>query len=303
MDTFGFIFPGQGAQYPKMGKDFYDNFLEYREIIQEASDLLKKDFCKIIFQSDVEEIKKTENSQLAIFITSIGSLKVLEKQIPEICNSISAGLSLGEYSALVCSKKISLKDALFLIEKRAFFMKEACTETNGAMAAVLGIDAGAIKEVLKENVWIANYNTLDQTVISGDKDQISLVKEDLKKKGAKVIPLKVAGAFHTPFMMKAEKNFQKVVKEDMFLNSDKDIVMNVTGKIASLKDIFRNLITQITSSIRWFESIQTMEKRIKYFVEIGPSKTLTKMNNKNTSLQTFSLENIFDLEKLSNIIR
>ncbi len=304
MNKTAFIFPGQGEQYPGMGKDFFDNFLSAKEVLQSASDILHIDMLKIIFESSEEDLKKTVNSQLSVFITSAMILAVLKKELKKTSPFVCAGLSLGEYSALFASEKIKFEDALLLIKKRASYMNEACLKHKGTMAAVLGIEGNIVEEVvskLKTNVWAANFNTPEQTVISGSFEGIEAAKEALLKAGAKkIIPLQVSGAFHSGLMLEAREKLKLDMENVSISDSPIKIVMNVTGDFAPFSEIKKNLIVQVTSGVRWCQSVKTMDKSgVDKYIEIGPGKTLTNMNKriqpKGVSL---NVDKISDLEKI-----
>lgn len=304
MNKIAFLFPGQGAQYPNMGKDFYDNFSFVREFFEEASDILKRDLAKLIFEESEEVLKKTVNSQIAIFITSIAILKVIEAQL-NLKPFASCGLSLGEYSALFASKRISLKDVLVLIQKRAEFMDQSCEKNQGAMSAILGLDSNIIEQILSDitSVWVANYNTIEQTVISGTLDGIKTACQKLNDAGAKrIVPLVVSGAFHCALMMDAQEKLEEFIQNVQFLDSNIGLIMNVTGDfVSSVSEVRANLISQVTKSVKWRQGIERLEKEgIDLYLEIGPSKTLTMMNKKNkVKNQSLNVEKISDLEKLS----
>ncbi|KPK31954.1 MAG: hypothetical protein AMS24_05220 [Chlamydiae bacterium SM23_39] len=308
--NISFLFPGQGSQYSNMGKDFYDNFLIVKRIFEEASDILHKNIFSLIFKSSEKELEKTENSQLSIFIVSVSLFKVFEKHfniLPNVC----AGLSLGEYSALLAAKKIFFKDTLLLVEKRAKLMSLSCKKNRGAMSAVLGLESKKIEEIIDKlkksyKIWIANYNTEYQIVISGSLDGIKEAEKLLLEEGAKkIVSIKVEGAFHSGLMKDIEKDFKKEVDKVEFKNSDVGIVMNVTGDYVEFKDIKKCLVKQITNSVRWKDSIFNMVKKgVEIFLEIGPKKTLTNMNKKNApECKNLNLEKVSDLDILEKELK
>ncbi|MFA6118835.1 MAG: ACP S-malonyltransferase [Parachlamydiales bacterium] len=303
MKKFGFIFPGQGSQEIAMGKDFYDNFPISREIFENANDILRYSLTDVIFNSSKESLDLTQNSQLAIFVNSVSILKVLENLFPKIYPTICAGLSLGEYTALYASKKISFEDAVLLIKKRATLMDEACKLNKGTMAAVLGMEKEDIILAIKEipDVWIANLNTPKQIVVSGKKESVEQAEIVLKEKGAKrVIVLDVQGAFHSPFMKYAEENLKNEILKARIVSSDVDIVMNVSASVEHDPEIIKtNLIKQITSSVRWYESIREMDHKIDFFIEMGNGKTLSGMNKKiEVKANSISIEKVKDLKEI-----
>ena len=303
-----FLFPGQGAQYIGMGKEVFDNFSIAKELYEEANDILHYDLTKIVFEGPENLLKETVYSQVAIFVTSVALLKVLKHEFLDVLPSVCAGLSLGEYTALVASDKISFEDALVLVQKRAQFMNDSCVKTSGTMAAILGLDSNIIEETIARLnpphlVWTANYNTVDQTVISGSIEGVDTAAKVLQEIGAKkIVPLKVHGAFHSGLMIDSQLLLKPEIENTCFKNSNIDIVMNVSGDfVRSIADIKKYLILQVTNSVRWKQSIETIDKQgIDIYLEIGPSKTLTMMNLKNkVKGTTLNLEKISDLEKLA----
>ncbi len=297
-----FLFPGQGAQYPGMGKDFYDAFTIAKETFQEADDLLQESLSKIIFEGPEELLTKTKNSQLAIFVVSVAITRVLQQQLPSLVPVACSGLSLGEYSALWATGRLSFKDALLLVRERARLMNEACEKVPGTMAAVLGMSAGEIDAALKgvPNVWVANYNCPGQTVISGTVDGVANGTQILKAAGAKrIIPLQVHGAFHSGLMRSAEEALAPFVAKAPLIESSIGFVMNAPGNfVVSLEEIRRQLVSQITHSVRWEQGIQAIDKKgVDLYLEIGCGKTLCGLNKKiGATAPSLSIDKLVDLE-------
>lgn len=296
-----FIFPGQGAQYVGMGKDFCDSFLVAKETFQEADDLLGFHLSKLIFEGPEETLTQTKNSQVAIFVTSVALLRTLQQQIPSAHPSVCAGLSLGEYTALHASGRLGFQETLRLVRERARLMNEACEKVPGTMAAVLGLDAQGIEEAVKglEGVWIANYNAPGQTVISGTKAGIERAALLLKERGAKrVIPLAVHGAFHSGLMQIAQDGLAPFVQAAPLGTSSIELVMNVPGNYVKAEgEIRRHLMAQVTQSVRWEQGIEAMKAAgVEHFLEIGCGKTLTGLNKKMGILSMASVEKVGDLE-------
>jgi [acyl-carrier-protein] S-malonyltransferase len=301
-----FIFPGQGAQYSKMGYDFYNNFSIAKDVYDEANDILNFNLSKIIFEGSEKELKDTLNSQLGIFVTSVAILKCIYKNFPQIKPFAVAGLSLGEYTALFASQRIDFKQSLELVAKRAKFMTEACLKEKGQMAAVLGLDEKIVEKTInllqnEYQIWAANFNCPNQVVISGKENAVKKASELLKEKGArKIIYLQVQGAFHSGLMKSAQDKLQPVILDANLQDSNIPIVMNVPASFVTSLDLIKKyLIMQVTSSVRWQMSIENLEKeKVDNYIEIGPSKTLGAMNKKiKVTVPTFSIEKIEDLDQ------
>lgn len=306
MKKIAFIFPGQGSQKVGMGKDFYDNFGVSKKIFDQADDLLGYKLSDIIFNGPLEKLSLTKNSQLAIFVNSVAILETINEMYPNLKPKICAGLSLGEYTAIYASKKLSFDQLIFLIQKRAYLMDEACLKNEGAMAAVLKMKKQDIKEVIKDikDVWIANLNTPDQVVISGKKSSIEKAQKILIEKGAKrAILLDVQGAFHSPYMKFVEDNLKDEILKTNFIDSPISLVMNTIALIVQdSSNLKANLIKQVSSTILWEESIKTIDNEVDIFIEMG-SKTLSNMNKKiGVKATSLSVEKIEDLKELKNAI-
>ncbi|GAB4191414.1 MAG: ACP S-malonyltransferase [Simkaniaceae bacterium] len=302
-----FIFPGQGAQYVGMGKDFSVQFPLARQTFEEADELLGLSLSRLIFDGPEDELTLTKNSQIAIYVTSIAVLRVLKKEYAELSPDICAGLSLGEYTALTAAGFLPFSEGVKLVRQRGELMHRASASHPGTMAAILGMEEKPLQEILeKENlskeVWIANLNCPGQIVISGTKSGVGKAMTLLKDNGAKrAIELDVSGAFHSGLMQEAELGLQQTIAQTSFTESSIPIAMNVTGTFScSIEEIRKNLLKQLTSPVRWQKSVETMkEMGIEAFYEIGPGKTLQGMNRKiGLGSSTTSLEKAQDFEKL-----
>jgi len=302
MKKIAFLFPGQGAQYPGMGKSFFDAFAIARETFEEADEILGENLSKVILEGPEELLTQTRNSQTAIFVVSMAILRVVRQQLPEMEPLACSGLSLGEYTALCSSNRLSFAETLKLVQERGRLMNEACVKTAGTMAAVLGMDAAGIEAAVKgmNGVWVANFNAPGQTVISGTKEGIERASVVLKEKGAKrVVPLVVHGAFHSGLMMSAQEGLSPWIERAPIQDSETVFVMNVPGRaVKEVAEIKRNLTSQVTQSIRWEQGIGAMkEMGIELFLEIGCGKTLTGLNKK-IGVEGLSIDQVADLDAL-----
>ena len=281
MGKVAFIFPGQGAQYVGMGKDFYESFKESRLVYEEANDSLNMDLKSMCFEGSEEELMKTENTQPAILATSIAIMKALEKE--GIDCDYTAGLSLGEYTALVKSGGIKLSDALKLVKIRGKLMQEAVPQGIGGMAAILGLEREKVKEAIEEVkdkflVEIANYNSPEQIVISGIKEGVEIACRKALELGAKkAIILPVSAPFHSSLLEPAGKKLKEILEETTIFDLEKDLISNVDAKPVVKKDeVKEKLVKQVSSSVLWQDSIEFLiEKNVDTFIEIGPGKSLT----------------------------
>lgn len=304
-NRIAFIFPGQGAQYPGMGRDFYEKYPEAKAVFDRADALLERPFSKLIFDGPKEELTLTKNSQLAIFITSVAILEVFKVHYPDMEPVLCAGLSLGEYTALVAAGYLSFEEALPIVEARGQYMHEACEANRGVMHVVLGLDLEAVEKVTApiDGVWIANLNCPGQIVLSGTPEGVEAAAALLKEAGARrVMPLDVSGAFHSGLMQSAQDRLEPMIQEASLSPSTTDIVMNVPGNFTrDLNEMRGNMTQQVTQSVLWQKGIEAiLDRGIDLFIEMGPGKTLAGMNKRiGVTLPTISIENVEDLQGAS----
>ena len=272
-----FLFPGQGAQFPGMGKDIYEASQEAKTLFHQANEILGFNITDIMFGEDAEALKQTQVTQPAIFLHSVILSSVMGKSFNPDC---VAGHSLGEFSALVAAKALSFENGLKLVHQRALAMQDACDEVPGTMAAVLGLEDHVIEDVcasISGIVVAANYNCPGQLVISGEKEAIALACEAMKEAGAKrALPLPVGGAFHSPLMEPAKTKLAAAIENTSIQNPICPVYQNVVAiGITDAATIKTNLIAQLTAPVRWTQSVQQMlNDGASSFVEVGPGKVL-----------------------------
>lgn len=323
MDKVCYIFPGQGSQYVGMGKDLYDNSPEARNIFDQAEEILPGlNLKKLCFEGPAEELTQTANSQVAIFVTSIAALYSLnvwlkaqssrlkaENSLQPSALSLEpaccAGLSLGEYSALVASGALEFPEAVRLVSQRGKLMEQAAKNNPGTMASILGISVEDLREACRETgAEIANLNCPGQIVISGKTESVKKAMALAEQKGAKkAILLNVSGPFHSSFMKNSAGEFKKELDKTKFFDPGIPIVSNVTADYEkTAEEIKGNLVKQLYSPVKWEESvIKISQAGCNAFLEIGPGKVLKGLLRRiNPGLTVYNIETSEDIKKFAN---
>jgi [acyl-carrier-protein] S-malonyltransferase len=271
-----YVFPGQGAQFPGMGKDLYESYPEAKERFQEANDILGFNITGLMFDGTEEDLRQTKVTQPAIFLHSVILAGTIEDFRPEMV----AGHSLGEFSSLVANKTLSFADGLKLVAQRASAMQKACETEPSTMAAILGLDDTIVEEVcseIPEVVVPANYNSPGQIVISGSIAGIDKAVDKLSGLGAKrALKLSVGGAFHSPLMEPARQELDTAIMNSPFATPICSVYQNFTALPTSDPDTIRNnLVAQLTAPVRWTQTVQHMIRDgASSFTEVGPGKVL-----------------------------
>ena len=271
-----YIFPGQGAQFPGMGKELYERSEKAKILFESANKVLGFRITDIMFDGTAEELKQTKVTQPAIFLHSVISALIADEFKPDMV----AGHSLGEFSALVSNRVLSFEDGLKLVSKRAEAMQKACEINPSTMAAILGMEDEkviAICEGIDEVVVPANYNSPGQLVISGSNEGINIACEKLKDAGAKrALPLQVGGAFHSPLMEPAREELEKAILDTEFREPVCPIYQNYTSRPhTEVEEIKKNLNHQLTAPVKWRQSVVNMiDDGATEFIECGPGKVL-----------------------------
>jgi [acyl-carrier-protein] S-malonyltransferase len=272
-----YVFPGQGSQFPGMGKELYETNETAKNLFEKANEILGFRITDIMFGGTEEELRQTKVTQPAIFLHSV----VLASTLADFKPDMVAGHSLGEFSALVANKTLSFEDALKLVYKRALAMQKACEINPSTMAAVLNLDDKIVEEICAsitdEVVVAANYNCPGQLVISGSKKGIDIACEKMKAAGAKrALVLPVGGAFHSPLMEPARVELEAAINSTHFSTPVCPVYQNVTAKaVTNPEEIKKNLIAQLTAPVRWTQTVEQMLKDgANHFTEVGPGKVL-----------------------------
>ena len=303
MSKIAFVFSGQGVQKAGMGKDFYEQSEIAKHIFDEASERIGVDLRKLCFEEN-DLLDRTEYTQAALVTTCLAIARVVEEN--GLHADVTAGLSLGEYTAIAVSGGMTDMDAISTVKKRGKFMQEAVPQGEGAMSAILGMTAEQVESVITnmENVFVANYNCPNQTVITGKTEEVQSANEKLLSAGAKrAMLLNVSGPFHSPFLVDAGEKLRKVLADISFTKIKIPYVTNVTGKyITNIEETKELLTKQVASSVLWQQSVENMiADGVDTFVEIGVGKTVSGFIKKiDRNVKTYSISNWQEMKKVTD---
>ena len=301
MNKIAFVFPGQGAQYVGMGKEFYDNYPEAKEVFKLAGEVSGLDMEKLVFEEN-DQLNITEYTQIAMLAAEVAIWKVLDTK--GIKADVCAGLSLGEYGALAVCDVMDLADLFKVIRKRGLYMQEAYP-TGGAMTAVLGLAPATVEEICEKTegiVSVANYNCPGQIVITGEENAVNKATTSLTEAGAKrCIPLKVSGPFHSALLKDAGEKLYEELKDVTLRTPKMPYLTNVTADYVTSEENIKELLKQqVASSVRFQQSIEKMiADGVNVFVEIGPGKTLNGFIRKiSKDVKVLNLDKLADLDRV-----
>lgn len=306
MKPVAFIFPGQGAQQVGMGQDFYQTSSSAKAVFDQADQVLGNNLSEVMFNGPQEKLTETAYCQPAIMTMSVAALAALKDHevFQQLNVKFTAGLSLGEYSALVASGNVTFGDALKLVEKRSAYMDEATKQSQGTMAAVIGLDKDKLGDICEQTgAEVANFNAPDQIVITGHADKVKEASALISEAGAKrVIPLDVAGAFHSSLMQPAADRFKDELSAISFQRSGIIAISNVDGQPETEEEQIRsNLAKQITSSVEWVKSMEYIAAQgVTEFIEIGPGTVLKGLLRRiSRDLRVQNIQTPEDISKLT----
>lgn len=306
MGRTAFIFPGQGAQYAGMGKDFYEQIPLCRQVMDMAGEIAELDLKKLCFEEN-EQLHITEFTQIAMIAVEAAILKALEAE--GIRPQVAAGLSLGEYGAVLAAGVLSMEDTFSVVRKRGIYMQEAVPE-GGAMSAVLGLSGEQVEQICEKEpgmVSVANYNCPGQVVITGEARAVENASEKLKDAGARrVLPLKVSGPFHSPMLKKAEERLRETLKEISIQKPWIPYAANVTAKyVTEAQEVKELLARQVSSPVKWQQCVETMlADQVDTFIEVGPGKTLSGFMRKiDRNVRVLNIQTLEDFQTVVKALK
>jgi len=303
-EKIAYLFPGQGSQFIGMGRDLVDSFPVAKEIFKNVDDICKRPISRLSFEGPMEELTLTENLQPAITAMNLACMSALKES--GVQAHVSAGHSLGEYAALVSTEILSGDDALRLVQKRGELMHRESLSHPGTMAAVIGLPFEKVQGIVEESkedgiLAVANHNTAEQIVITGQKEPVSRAIQMVKKEGARAIPLKVSGAWHCLLMGGAVEEFRQFMEHIPFSNPRSKMLFNATGRVETDPESIREIMAkQLISPVKWYDIVQNMiSDGVTTFVEVGPKKVLTGLVKK--ILPTDGEVRLFNVEDTSSL--
>ncbi|GLC81961.1 ACP S-malonyltransferase [Lacrimispora brassicae] len=301
-----FLFPGQGSQYPGMGKELYERYAFVSDIFKQAEEALGFDLAKLCFEGDKAELTKTENAQPAILTVSYAMYQSFINEY-EVIPTFLAGHSLGEITALTCSGGIAYIDAVKLVRRRGEFMHQAVHSELGAMSVIIGVESALVQQVCEQNsneqecVVISNYNSVTQSVVSGHKSAVLKVEKQLNELGAKIIPLKVNTPFHCPLMTPAVQQFNTELSKYIFKDLAYPVISNFDGELYQTKDqIIPNLTKQLVNPVQWQKTMEYISASdIDTTIELGPGTVLRDLAKNYPQIVSFGYDDCKDYSPIS----
>lgn len=309
--NIGFLFPGQGAQYVGMGKELAENFKAADDVFNQANDILGVDLKKIAFEGPESELTLTNNSQPALFVSSVAALAVLREAEIDIVPAAAAGLSLGEFTALHVAGVLNFEESLKLVRLRGTLMQQACDENQGTMASIMGLEEKDVFQIVAEadkvaQVDVANVNCPGQIVVSGTKEGVHKAIELADAKEAKkIVELTVAGAFHSRLMQSAREKLEEALKEVALQTPQFPVYQNVTGQATDDVESIRKLLgEQVTSSVLWEKCLRQMiQNGVTAFIELGAGRVLSGLLKRTERGIPFAnVEDLKSLEKTKRFV-